>query len=167
MSHSILAENRSVDSASSPPTQRGAGLSDPLPLPPPPESSVDKYGLTFGTVCGICAGVFVKRGAKILAFFLGGIFVLLQVSAEPSRVLLARLIVSTNVQYLGSVSIIKVDWSRAAARFENLIYTTETNGIRQPPSVYSLWRWLVDFMTADFQPRASFIAGFALGIRVG
>ena len=72
-----------------------------------------------------------------------------------------------NVQYLGSVSIIKVDWSRAAARFENLIYTTETNGIRQPPSVYSLWRWLVDFMTADFQPRASFIAGFALGIRVG
>ena len=96
MSHSILAENRSVDSAFSPPTQRGAGLSDPLPLPPPPESGVDKYGLTFGTVCGICAGVFVKRGAKILAFFLGGIFVLLQVSAEPSLVLLARLIISTH-----------------------------------------------------------------------
>ena len=54
--------------------------SAPADLPPPPESSVDKYGLTFGTVCGICAGVFVKRGAKILAFFFGGIFVLLQVS---------------------------------------------------------------------------------------
>ena len=80
---------------------------------------------------------------------------------------LARLIISTHKQYLGSVSIIKIDWSRAAARFENLMYTTEANGIRQPPSVYSLWRWLVDFMTADFQPRASFIAGFALGIRVG
>ena len=39
------------------------------------------YGLTFGTVCGICAGVFVKKGAKALAFVFGGIFVLLQVSA--------------------------------------------------------------------------------------
>lgn len=140
--------NCEFDSASSPPTQRGVGgLSDPVALPPPPESSVDKYGLTFGTVCGICAGVFVKRGAKILAFFFGGIFVLLQ--------------------YLGSASIIKIDWSRAAARFENLMYTTEANGARRPPSVYSLWRWLVDFLTADFQPRASFIAGFALGIRLG
>ena len=39
------------------------------------------YQLTFGTVCGICAGVFVKKGAKALAFAFGGIFVLLQVSA--------------------------------------------------------------------------------------
>ncbi|KAF8274970.1 FUN14 family-domain-containing protein [Lactarius quietus] len=140
--------NCESDSASSHPTLRGAGgSSDSAALPPPPESSVDKYGLTFGTVCGICAGVFVKRGAKILAFFFGGIFVLLQ--------------------YLGSASIIKIDWSKAAARFENLMYTTEVNGVRRPPSVYSLWRWLVDFLTADFQPRASFIAGFALGIRVG
>ncbi|KAH9001222.1 FUN14 family-domain-containing protein [Lactarius akahatsu] len=124
-----------------------SGSSDPVGIPPPPESSVDKYGLTFGTVCGICAGVFVKRGAKLLAFFFGGIFVLLQ--------------------SLSSASIVKVDWSRAAARFENLMYTTEANGVRRPPSVYSLWRWLVDFLTADFQPRASFIAGFALGVRIG
>jgi FUN14 family len=38
------------------------------------------YELTFGTVCGVCAGVFVKKGAKALAFFFGGVFVLLQVS---------------------------------------------------------------------------------------
>ncbi|KAI9446411.1 FUN14 family-domain-containing protein [Lactarius indigo] len=140
--------NCESDSTSTQPTLRGVGRpSDPAGLPPPPESRVDKYGLTFGTVCGICAGVFVKRGAKVLAFFFGGIFVLLQ--------------------SLGSASIIKVDWSRAAARFENLIYTTEANGVRRPPSVYSLWRWLVDFLTADFQQRASFIAGFALGIRIG
>ncbi|KAH9063390.1 FUN14 family-domain-containing protein [Lactarius vividus] len=126
---------------------REGGSSDPVGIPPPPESSVDKYGLTFGTVCGICAGVFVKRGAKLLAFFFGGIFVLLQ--------------------SLSSASIVKVDWSRAASCFENLIYTTEANGVRRPPSVYSLWRWLVDFLTTDFQPRASFIAGFALGVRIG
>jgi hypothetical protein len=50
------------------------------PLPPPPSSSVRPYELTFGTVCGFCAGVFVKKGARAVAFMLGGLFVLLQVS---------------------------------------------------------------------------------------
>jgi FUN14 domain-containing protein 1 len=49
------------------------------PLPPPPSSSVRPYELTFGTVCGVCAGVFIKKGARALAFVLGGVFVLLQV----------------------------------------------------------------------------------------
>lgn len=44
------------------------------------------YELSFGTVCGICAGVFLKKGAKALAFVFGGVFVLLQVCAHwPSR----------------------------------------------------------------------------------
>ena len=55
--------------------------SDPMTVPPPPESIVNMYELTFGTVCGVCAGVFVKKGAKTLAFIFGGIFVLLQVSS--------------------------------------------------------------------------------------
>lgn len=37
------------------------------------------FELSFGAVTGICAGVFVKKGAKAVAWFLGGIFVLLQV----------------------------------------------------------------------------------------
>lgn len=53
---------------------------EPAPLPPAPPSSVNLYELSFGTVCGVCAGVFVKKGAKLLAFALGGVFVLLQVS---------------------------------------------------------------------------------------
>jgi hypothetical protein len=52
------------------------------PLTPPPSSSVKPYELTFGTVCGICAGVFIKKGAKALAFMLGGVFVLLQVRSS-------------------------------------------------------------------------------------
>jgi hypothetical protein len=48
-------------------------------MPPLPESSVNIYELSFGTVAGICAGVFIKKGAKTLAFLLGGVFVLLQV----------------------------------------------------------------------------------------
>jgi uncharacterized membrane protein (Fun14 family) len=105
------------------------------------------YELTFGTVCGVCAGVFIKKGARMVAFFFGGVFVLLQ--------------------YLGSASLVKVDWARMASRFENLFYTTDALGNKKPPSIGSLWRWIVDFLTADFQPRASFVAGLALGLRVG
>ena len=37
------------------------------------------YQLGFGTVAGLCAGIFVKKGAKAAAWLLGGVFVLLQV----------------------------------------------------------------------------------------
>ncbi|KAG9318792.1 FUN14 family-domain-containing protein [Chiua virens] len=116
-------------------------------LPSPPKSSVNVYELTFGTVCGLSAGVFVKKSAYLVAYFLGGLFVILQ--------------------WLGSVDLVKVDWARMASRFENLCYTTDAVGHRKPPTVASIWKWIVDFLTADFQPRASFIAGFALGLRVG
>ena len=81
MDRSFFVDIGSADSAFSQPHMKGPRESPvPAGLPPPPQSSVDKYGLTFGTVCGICAGVFVKRGAKALAFVFGGIFVMLQVS---------------------------------------------------------------------------------------
>ena len=48
----------------------------------PPQSSVSLPQLTFGTVAGICAGIFIKKGAKAVAWFLGGIFILLQVGFE-------------------------------------------------------------------------------------
>lgn len=117
------------------------------PLPPPPKSSVNAYELTFGTVCGICAGVFVKKGTKALAFIFGGVFVLLQ--------------------YFGSLNLVRVDWARMSSRFENLFYTRDATGAKKAPSVGSLMRWIIDFLTADFQQRASFIAGFALGLRIG
>jgi FUN14 domain-containing protein 1 len=109
---------------------------------------VSVYELSFGTVCGVCAGVFIKKGAKVVAFFLGGVFVLLQ--------------------YLGSSSVVRVDWGRMATRFENLFYRVDrTTGAKRAPSVYSLWSWMVDFLTANFQQRASFLAGLALGLRIG
>ena len=52
------------------------------PLLQLPTSSVSLYELGFGTVAGICAGVFVKKGVKAAAWLLGGIFVLLQVSGS-------------------------------------------------------------------------------------
>ncbi|KAI0306528.1 FUN14 family-domain-containing protein [Multifurca ochricompacta] len=150
LSFYVNFQKLNCESRSDLPQPRSTGVprsSDPAPLPPPPQSSVNMYELTFGTVCGVCAGVFVKKGAKFLAFLSGGVFVLLQ--------------------YLGSTSIIKIDWSRAAGRFENLTYTVDANGVRRAPSIYSLCRRLVDFLTADFQPRASFVVGFVLGLRIG
>ncbi|KAJ7273611.1 FUN14 family-domain-containing protein [Mycena haematopus] len=117
-------------------------------LPPPPGSSVNVYELTFGTVAGICAGVFIKKGAKAVAFFFGGVFVLLQ--------------------YFGSFGVLKVNWESMGTRFQQLFYTTDPKtGNKTTPTIYSMWKWMVDFLTADFQPRASFIAGLALGLRIG
>lgn len=48
-----------------------------------------------------------------------------------------------------------------------MVYTKDPTGRKKAPNVYSLWNWIIDFLTADFQQRASFVAGFALGVRVG
>lgn len=48
-----------------------------------PQSIVSLPQLTFGAVCGICSGVFVKKGFRLVAFALGAVFVLLQVNAPP------------------------------------------------------------------------------------
>ena len=71
------------------------------------------------------------------------------------------------IQYLGSLNLLRVDWPRVASRFESLFYTTDAAGRKKAPNVASLFRLITDFLTADFQQRASFIAGFLLGIRIG
>ncbi|CAE6468794.1 unnamed protein product [Rhizoctonia solani] len=127
----------------------GPGNKGSDPLPPPPKSSVNTYELTFGSVAGVCAGVFIKKGAKALAFFLGGIFVLLQ--------------------YFNAIDLTKTNWSAASTRFEHLFYSapSQPDQPRRPATIATLWAWLVDFLTADFPPRASFIAGMILGLRIG
>ncbi|CAE6414257.1 unnamed protein product [Rhizoctonia solani] len=127
----------------------GLGNKGSDPLPPPPKSSVNTYELTFGSVAGICAGVFIKKGVTALAFLLGGIFVLLQ--------------------YFNAIDITKTNWSAASTRFERLFYSapSEAGEPRRPPTIATLWAWLLDFLTADFPPRASFLAGMILGLRIG
>lgn len=51
---------------------------------PPAESILSIYELSFGAVAGICTGVFLKKGLRAIAFLLGGVFVLLQVSPVQS-----------------------------------------------------------------------------------
>ena len=74
---SLLAPIRSEFSY--PPSYQGSPPDLP-PLPSVPQSSLKLYELGFGAITGICAGVFIKKGARALAFILGGVFVILQVS---------------------------------------------------------------------------------------
>lgn len=55
-----------------------AGRADAIPDSPKSILNVSELG--FGAVAGICAGVFLKKGLKALAFLLGGAFVFLQAS---------------------------------------------------------------------------------------
>ncbi|KAL1409042.1 hypothetical protein Q8F55_005866 [Vanrija albida] len=114
---------------------------------PPVESILSIGQLSFGAVCGISAGVFVKKGLKALAFVLGGIYVLLQ--------------------YLSSKKFVSVDWKAINNSYDSKIGTTGPDGKVSYPSVKQVYNGFVDFLTANFQQRATFVAGFLLGLRVG
>ncbi|KDN44752.1 hypothetical protein K437DRAFT_256898 [Tilletiaria anomala UBC 951] len=118
-----------------------------------PESIVNLYQLSFGTVCGVCAGIFIKKGLKLIAFLLGGTFVLMQ--------------------YFSSQRWITIDWKAIGSKYETVV-NTAAGGTADPagnPITHSraarIWQRLVDFLTADFQQRATFTAGLILGFRLG
>jgi len=119
----------------------------PPPSPPPSKSIINVYELSFGTVAGICTGVFVKKGLKTVAFFLGGFFVL--------------------IQAFNSMRVFHINLSSLSVPFERLFYSADETGQRRAPTVGTFWNWLVNFLTTDFQPRASFMAGLVLGLRIG
>jgi FUN14 domain-containing protein 1 len=75
MSLAPIPKNKFILDAHSGPIDSGE-------YPSPPQSSLSVYELSFGAVTGICAGVFIKKGAKAVAWFIGGIFVLLQVCCD-------------------------------------------------------------------------------------
>jgi FUN14 domain-containing protein 1 len=99
--------------------------------PPPPQSIVSVPQLTFGATCGICAGVFVKKGFKLVAFLLGGVFVLLQ--------------------YLSSRRFVTVDWSAVSKSYDGAIATVDENGKIVYPTPQGVLNGLIDFLTANFQ----------------
>ncbi|KAJ9097706.1 hypothetical protein QFC21_004744 [Naganishia friedmannii] len=128
-----------------------SGKADALPT----ESILSPYELSFGAICGICAGIFIKKGAKLIAFFLGGTYVLMQ--------------------YMQSRSFININWSKLSSAYENTFGSlpstssslAPTEGRRVAPTITGAYRWIVDFLTANFQQRASFLAGLGLGLRIG
>ncbi|KNZ63191.1 uncharacterized protein VP01_1175g3 [Puccinia sorghi] len=110
------------------------------------ESILSMQKLSFGTLTGICAGVFVKKGLSFLAFLFGGAFVLLQ--------------------YLHSSSLIRIDWRKWAHRYESRMWP-DNKKHRRGATAKSMASRCVDFLTSDFQYRSTFTVGFLLGLRIG
>ncbi|PWN21883.1 hypothetical protein BCV69DRAFT_311590 [Microstroma glucosiphilum] len=118
---------------------------------PAPESIVNVYQLSFGVVCGVCAGVFIKKGLKFIAFLLGGGFILLQ--------------------YLNSQKLVSVNWGGISKRYDGLVGSVAGPGEKvkgwQGSTAGRIYTRFEDFLTANFQERASLLAGLALGLRLG
>lgn len=118
-----------------------------------PQSIINVYQLSFGTICGVCAGVFIKKGLKLIAFLLGGCYIFLQ--------------------YMNSQRLITVNWSAINSRYDKLVGSaagpeTATN-VRgySGSTLQRIWNRTTNFLMADFQPRATFMAGLLLGLRLG
>ncbi|CAO1637151.1 unnamed protein product [Parajaminaea phylloscopi] len=118
-----------------------------------PQSIVNAYQLSFGAICGICAGVFIKKGLKLIAFFLGGGFILLQ--------------------YLSQQRLVSVDWQKIGSRYNSALESS-AGGPADPSArgwsnstAARIYARFVDFLTANFQERATLLAGLALGLRLG
>ncbi|OCF55897.1 hypothetical protein L486_06653 [Kwoniella mangroviensis CBS 10435] len=143
---SLTLPNRQVrcESVLTPPS---SGRTSPLPDDPQPGSILSVYELSFGAVCGICSGVFIKKGARAIAFLLGGVFILLQ--------------------YLSSKSYIHVDWAKLGGRYDSTFGSKTSTGGYKGPTVGGVYSRIVDFLTSNFQQRASFLAGLVLGLRLG
>lgn len=122
----------------------------------------------------VCGGSLTQA----LAFTLGGIFVLLQVRAlvafSTGQNWLRTLVTdswargSLRAQYLSSRSLISINWEALTGSYDRLI----TSRVGPPASkggnrLGSLWSWFIDFVGANVQSRATFVAGVLLGFRLG
>ncbi|CEH13657.1 PROTEIN T06D8.7 [Ceraceosorus bombacis] len=136
---------------SRPPTPAAGG-------PPPPSANKEPLlnvaNLSFGTIAGLCSGVFVKKGLKLLAVLLGAAFILLQ--------------------YLSTQHLISVNWSGIASRYEKAAdRAAQQTGNQNAPTSWrdsrlaKIWGRFINFLTTGFQWKASFIAGFGVGFRYG
>lgn len=108
------------------------------------ESILSIRKLSFGTLTGICVGIFVRKGLTFLAFLAGGGFIILQ--------------------YLHSKSLIKIDWKTWSNRYDSKIRSIETS--RSSQSRKSITARFLEFLTSDFQYRSTFLVGFCLGLRI-
>lgn len=68
-------------------------------------------------------------------------------------------------QYLGSRSLVNVDWKSMASRYDSVVDSYAGSGAGSKLARVS--NRVVDFLLANFPPRATFVAGLVLGLRIG
>jgi uncharacterized membrane protein (Fun14 family) len=94
--------------------------------------------LGFGGIAGFIVGYALKKVGKVVAIFLGILFVILQILA-----------------YYGFVSI---NWIEVQRSVDPLLETNRLQG---------LWQGLINILTYNFVAAAAFIPGLILGLRRG
>jgi uncharacterized membrane protein (Fun14 family) len=94
--------------------------------------------LGFGGIAGFIVGYALKKIGKVVAIFLGILFVILQILA-----------------YYGFVSI---NWIEVQRSVDPLLETNRLQG---------LWQGLINILTYNFVAAAAFIPGLILGLRRG
>ncbi|KAM0790901.1 hypothetical protein ACM66B_004739 [Microbotryomycetes sp. NB124-2] len=120
-------------------------VNEPLPVA---ESSINVRDLGFGTISGICVGIFVKKGLKAIAFMLGGAFIFLQ--------------------YMSSRSFVTVNWNNVSSTYDSLVTKhAGPNATKSGNRLAGVTNTFLDFVTANVQSRATFVLGFMLGMRLG
>lgn len=77
------------------------------------------------------------------------------------------------LQYLSQQRLVKVDWNKIGARYNSALESS-AGGPADPAArgwnnsmAARLYHRFVDFLTANFQERATLLAGLALGLRLG
>lgn len=146
------------------------GKSRPDGVPEEAKSILNVGELSFGAACGICAGVFVKKGFKLVAFALGGVFVLLQVSASLGHLTLSTCRPSLSSRWTGIRSRAATTGSLALSMPMATLSTPLCPGcttalLTSSPQTSSVGSGQQTY--TNHAERATFLAGFLLGLRVG
>ncbi|TPX56972.1 hypothetical protein PhCBS80983_g04177 [Powellomyces hirtus] len=119
-------------------------------LPPPPEgwfrAHLRPELMTMGGALGAFTGFFTKKVGKMVAFIIGGGFVLLQ--------------------FLAHAGFITISWSNVQKSFNRKL-NTDANGQVPPSTVVVIFKRLLRWLTADIPFTGGFIAGFWIGFRFG
>ncbi|RUS19163.1 FUN14 family-domain-containing protein [Endogone sp. FLAS-F59071] len=121
---------------------------DPNIITPPRtnRSIVRPSELAFGTSLGFCTGYLIKKVGRVFALMVGVTFVLLQ--------------------YLSFKGLVTVHWDRMAWHYTNQL-DKDKDGKVTASDLRTIMAALLDFLTANFQFKSTFVGGFYAGLRYG
>lgn len=122
---------------------------------------------------------------QLIAFTLGGVFVLMQVSkpvkprlavqpgdARPAPTRHRLTLSSSHPQYFSSRSLITINWKSLTSSYDSFVVRNATPAgqdatVNRSGTLGRIVARFVDFVSADVQSRATFVLGMGLGFRLG
>lgn len=116
----------------------------------------------FGSVAGICCGIFVVKGLKAVAFLLGGLFVTLQVRGyygiATNRNGLAhsrpRCGCFRTLQWMSSKSMARVNWGSVESGYNSAVDRLSGSNVQKGKgNLKKVFDRSIQFLLADFPQR--------------